>query len=129
PVQSLTQQRVDGGEECRECLARARRGRDQRVAARLDERPRTLLRLGGLAEAGLEPALNGGMKTGQRHPEIWRSFTEGATPPAPPRCVPRSPRSCCSASTRPPSQDRKSTRLNSSHLGISYAVFCLKKKK
>src|SRR5262245_13594770 len=26
-------------------------------------------------------------------------------------------------------QDRKSTRLNSSHLGISYAVFCLKKKK
>src|SRR5262245_64472014 len=26
------------------------------------------------------------------------------------------------------SVDRKSTRLNSSHLGISYAVFCLKKK-
>src|SRR5256885_4158598 len=26
-------------------------------------------------------------------------------------------------------QDRKSTRLNSSHLVISYAVFCLKKKK
>src|SRR5258705_386757 len=28
-----------------------------------------------------------------------------------------------------PFEDRKSTRLNSSHLGISYAVFCLKKKK
>src|SRR5437899_9398357 len=28
-----------------------------------------------------------------------------------------------------PEGDRKSTRLNSSHLGISYAVFCLKKKK
>src|SRR3989454_4459071 len=28
-----------------------------------------------------------------------------------------------------PSGDRKSTRLNSSHLVISYAVFCLKKKK
>src|SRR5438045_6491327 len=28
-----------------------------------------------------------------------------------------------------PVTDRKSTRLNSSHLGISYAVFCLKKKK
>src|SRR5258705_9707606 len=28
----------------------------------------------------------------------------------------------------PFSIDRKSTRLNSSHLGISYAVFCLKKK-
>src|SRR2546430_13194795 len=29
----------------------------------------------------------------------------------------------------PPTQDRKSTRLNSSHSQISYAVFCLKKKK
>src|SRR5690349_22845444 len=28
-----------------------------------------------------------------------------------------------------PSPDRKSTRLNSSHVEISYAVFCLKKKK
>src|SRR5256885_11684183 len=30
---------------------------------------------------------------------------------------------------RPAARDRKSTRLNSSHLVISYAVFCLKKKK
>src|SRR5256885_6748804 len=30
---------------------------------------------------------------------------------------------------RQTSEDRKSTRLNSSHLVISYAVFCLKKKK
>src|SRR5438874_13563417 len=30
---------------------------------------------------------------------------------------------------RPRAQDRKSTRLNSSHVEISYAVFCLKKKK
>src|SRR5439155_25000744 len=29
---------------------------------------------------------------------------------------------------RLPEQDRKSTRLNSSHVAISYAVFCLKKK-
>src|SRR5690606_41977894 len=29
----------------------------------------------------------------------------------------------------PARQDRKSTRLNSSHVKISYAVFCLKKKK
>src|SRR6476659_10483893 len=36
--------------------------------------------------------------------------------------TPGSLRSC-------PPADRKSTRLNSSHLGISYAVFCLKKKK
>src|SRR5258707_8628777 len=32
------------------------------------------------------------------------------------------------ARPRPP-RDRKSTRLNSSHANISYAVFCLKKKK
>src|SRR5690625_6757192 len=30
--------------------------------------------------------------------------------------------------SRPDPQDRKSTRLNSSHVAISYAVFCLKKK-
>src|ERR1039458_7191206 len=35
---------------------------------------------------------------------------------------------CASSHARLP-PDRKSTRLNSSHLGISYAVFCLKKKK
>src|SRR5438874_8480773 len=40
----------------------------------------------------------------------------------------------CAPPTRsgwPPSarRDRKSTRLNSSHVEISYAVFCLKKKK
>src|SRR5690349_12048634 len=32
-------------------------------------------------------------------------------------------------STRIPLRDRKSTRLNSSHVEISYAVFCLKKKR
>src|SRR5688500_19250496 len=35
----------------------------------------------------------------------------------------------CAMSWCHQSQDRKSTRLNSSHLVISYAVFCLKKKK
>src|SRR5438034_4433589 len=33
-----------------------------------------------------------------------------------------------SSSRQPNSRDRKSTRLNSSHTVISYAVFCLKKK-
>src|SRR5438067_8664388 len=33
------------------------------------------------------------------------------------------------AEQRQPAGDRKSTRLNSSHVSISYAVFCLKKKK
>src|SRR3712207_7541280 len=36
-------------------------------------------------------------------------------------------RACARAHLRP--ADRKSTRLNSSHANISYAVFCLKKKK
>src|SRR5438034_6769631 len=35
----------------------------------------------------------------------------------------------CRLPVRRPSRDRKSTRLNSSHTVISYAVFCLKKKK
>src|SRR5438067_6179419 len=35
----------------------------------------------------------------------------------------------CSMKARSPASDRKSTRLNSSHVSISYAVFCLKKKK
>src|SRR5258705_9317800 len=43
------------------------------------------------------------------------------------RRVRRSP--CPSGLTGRAPEDRKSTRLNSSHLGISYAVFCLKKKK
>src|SRR5256885_3032720 len=55
-------------------------------------------------------------------------------PPSPHRPTSRS--ACCqewngasTANTSWRSGDRKSTRLNSSHLVISYAVFCLKKKK
>src|SRR5215813_14526908 len=44
-------------------------------------------------------------------PRVWR---------APPRA---------DRLTRARGRDRKSTRLNSSHVRISYAVFCLKKKK
>src|SRR5256885_4645890 len=44
--------------------------------------------------------------------------------------APRSPGWAIARETRRPRRsDRKSTRLNSSHLVISYAVFCLKKKK
>src|SRR5437870_8119575 len=38
-------------------------------------------------------------------------------------------RSCAEVILRLKEVDRKSTRLNSSHVAISYAVFCLKKKK
>src|SRR2546422_5788908 len=42
----------------------------------------------------------------------------------------RQPRPACARDhVASPSPDRKSTRLNSSHGYISYAVFCLKKKK
>src|SRR5207248_10326455 len=44
------------------------------------------------------------------------------------RCVP-DPGGAGAAADRNRSRDRKSTRLNSSHRTISYAVFCLKKKK
>src|SRR2546430_4542973 len=47
----------------------------------------------------------------------------------PPICKPALPLRERSWSERPNDQDRKSTRLNSSHSQISYAVFCLKKKK
>src|SRR5256885_9226351 len=52
---------------------------------------------------------------------------------SPPAASKRSARSCwadwSSTLRAERSPDRKSTRLNSSHLVISYAVFCLKKKK
>src|SRR3712207_9394797 len=48
------------------------------------------------------------------------SLHDRIPPPAPARAVRQGDR---------PQADRKSTRLNSSHANISYAVFCLKKKK
>src|SRR3712207_8359525 len=44
------------------------------------------------------------------------------------RCSQSSP-PCSLSYAEEPRRDRKSTRLNSSHANISYAVFCLKKKK
>src|SRR2546426_7232338 len=60
--------------------------------------------------------------------------------PISPRAAPRGARASLRRERRPGTgsracppggsmRDRKSTRLNSSHLVISYAVFCLKKKK
>src|SRR2546421_7297645 len=79
-----------------------------------------------------------------RAPPLMASERDRGTP-APPRRPRRSCRGCrqtcwcrrtnlacrkCPGSpTPPPWPDRKSTRLNSSHDQISYAVFCLKKKK
>src|SRR5688500_19544966 len=62
----------------------------------------------------------------------WAPFSSSIPPATRPTAKSSFPSSRCPA---PVSRrwerglDRKSTRLNSSHLVISYAVFCLKKKK
>src|SRR3989454_3054977 len=57
---------------------------------------------------------------------ICTARSSASAPPESPVPAPRGTNGTpCAASSR----DRKSTRLNSSHLVISYAVFCLKKKK
>src|SRR5207248_10965423 len=53
----------------------------------------------------------------------------GAPPCAHPRHLEVRHRPHLPRAARSPVEDRKSTRLNSSHRTISYAVFCLKKKK
>src|SRR3712207_7405509 len=53
----------------------------------------------------------------------------GARPPAAPGPVRRRLLVARPHRRAHPPRDRKSTRLNSSHANISYAVFCLKKKK
>src|SRR6266571_522510 len=58
--------------------------------------------------------------------EIYTLSLHDALPiSAAPSCAWR----CCRCRCRGGRGDRKSTRLNSSHMSISYAVFCLKKKK
>src|SRR5256885_11404272 len=57
-----------------------------------------------------------------------RSDKRPGTPRSDDRRRPRPPRPPRDAHRRHLARDRKSTRLNSSHLVISYAVFCLKKK-
>src|SRR2546427_1132304 len=58
--------------------------------------------------------------------EIERQARRGGLPAT---RAPRSATACAIAAAERSSPDRKSTRLNSSHSQISYAVFCLKKKK
>src|SRR5699024_12379747 len=78
-----------------------------------------------------------------RDPRLLHSFptrrSSDLTGPAggpalPPDSCPKRPRGRFGGSgsaecARTPATDRKSTRLNSSYVSISYAVFCLKKKK
>src|SRR5690349_23802968 len=61
--------------------------------------------------SGIDPARTGSRASTSRQPAIGRRAA------------------CTMAGTCRLALDRKSTRLNSSHVEISYAVFCLKKKK
>src|SRR3712207_8709616 len=74
--------------------------------------------------SGPRPSTCGGWRVTAPLLTGWRRRPAcvSATPPPPSTPPGRS-------TTSPPPTDRKSTRLNSSHANISYAVFCLKKKK
>src|SRR5437667_9234547 len=62
---------------------------------------------------------------------LFRSLPRraGAGQAGRPADVASAQRGCGAGAVRMRYRDRKSTRLNSSHITISYAVFCLKKKK
>src|SRR5256885_5253675 len=78
----------------------------------------TDLVFGRLEQGGLRCAFHG-----------WLFDVEGQCLETP--AEPEGSRMCANIRQKayPVVEDRKSTRLNSSHLVISYAVFCLKKKK
>src|SRR5690349_22269147 len=60
--------------------------------------------------------------------ELWLAELDAGGSPRSPRCIAGGPAESIFQPRWSP-EDRKSTRLNSSHVEISYAVFCLKKKK
>src|SRR5437764_3946418 len=62
-------------------------------------------------------------------PEIYTLSLHDALPISPSSWRSSFRRNCAATWSRKAVPDRKSTRLNSSHRCISYAVFCLKKKK
>src|SRR3712207_8288550 len=67
-------------------------------------------------------------KAGLNHNTVWRIETSGPTE-VHPRTIRRLGEALSvDPASLTPKEDRKSTRLNSSHANISYAVFCLKKK-
>src|SRR3712207_7229969 len=75
----------------------------------------TLFRSGARAADGAAPDLREPRSQPRREPLRLRVWLVQLRAQGPPRVARRS-------------RDRKSTRLNSSHANISYAVFCLKKK-
>src|SRR2546426_8359013 len=99
--------------------AKKRLLREARAAAKLDHP-----NICGIYEVNLEGELG----------FIAMQYVEGDTLASRVRSQPMDPHASLSIAIQvtdalADAQDRKSTRLNSSHLVISYAVFCLKKKK
>src|SRR5436853_2936054 len=78
-------------------------------------------RLGPWEDKNEFQGTGGGMFKSTDGGTTWKPLTAGL----PPNLIQAN---IAIAPSAPLRQDRKSTRLNSSHLGISYAVFCLKKK-
>src|SRR2546429_2485378 len=108
------------------------------VRDRIADDPGADLELGeefsGFGVHPLEPAVEGSVKghiaRGHERPAPGRKRLLIFPDLPPSRRVPRHERSEISAGAgEVGTRDRKSTRLNSSHGYISYAVFCLKKKK
>src|SRR2546427_8729393 len=69
----------------------------------------------------------------ERKSDVFMAMLRTGQIAAPPnkgggRCVVRKPDSNQAGGSEDPHADRKSTRLNSSHSQISYAVFCFRKK-
>src|SRR3712207_8289844 len=64
------------------------------------------------------------------HTPLWGAVASHCPPSPSPasKTVTSKPASSACLAAASPDGDRKSTRLNSSHANISYAVFCLKKK-
>src|SRR2546430_10383943 len=85
--------------------------------------PYTTLFRSGLNHDSLKPAYT--------DPTVWDNFDPGSITlcsPDPQAIRPPDEKVNVLMVTLPTNLDRKSTRLNSSHSQISYAVFCLKKK-
>src|SRR5437899_8784520 len=81
------------------------------------------------AAARFYPAVTGWKVQTWEHNPAYRLWTMGGAPMAGLMALPDHSRRMGTPPAWLSYVDRKSTRLNSSHLGISYAVFCLKKKK
>src|SRR5688572_31454070 len=85
----------------------------------------TLFRSGGAGGEAIGFALRAGTRLGA----VWGVEVEFARPSSIEDDNERGVVPLSFTQLLPSSSDRKSTRLNSSHSQISYAVFCLKKKK